>query len=125
MLKVTFCAYDKPDNVGGPVSWLQRLAPALRDRGFDVRCLFILHWGDTGPTLSSLRSAGIQCDAVSGLDRTEERARWILERLGENPPDIFVPNLVVAAYFAARCAREAEIPTIGVLHSDDAFYRGI
>ncbi|MFC1688671.1 glycosyltransferase family 4 protein [Pseudomonadota bacterium] len=43
----------------------------------------------------------------------------------DNPPDVFVPNLVVAAYFAGRWVKAAGIPTIGILHSDDAFYRGI
>jgi glycosyltransferase involved in cell wall biosynthesis len=123
MSSVTFCAYDKPDNVGGPVTWLQRLAPQLKSRGFDVRCLFLLHWGDTGPAISSLREAGIECAAVSGLDHTEARIRWILHELNKNPPDVFVPNLVVAAYHASRWIRDAGIATIGVLHSDDGFYR--
>jgi glycosyltransferase involved in cell wall biosynthesis len=125
MPSVTFCAYDKPDNVGGPVTWLQRLAPELKARGFEVRCLFILHWGDTGPALSFLREAGIECAAVSGLDQTEDRVRWILDELRKNPPDVFVPNLVVAAYHAGRWVREAGVPTIGVLHSDDPFYHAI
>ena len=125
MKKVTFCAYDKPDSVGGPVSWIQRLAPRLAERGFNVRCLFILHWGETGVALASLRDAGIECEVAIGIDRTEDRIQWILQKLRENPPDIFVPNLVVAAYFAARWAREAGIRTVGVLHSDDEFYRAI
>ena len=124
-IKVTFCAYDKPDSVGGPVTWIQRLAPMLTARGIDVRCLFILHRGDTGPALSSLRAEGIPCEAVAGLDRTEDRVRWIIDKLNLNPPDVFVPNLVVAAYFAARYARGAGISTVGILHSDDTFYRGI
>jgi glycosyltransferase involved in cell wall biosynthesis len=31
----------------------------------------------------------------------------------------------VAGYFAARWVREAGIPTVGILHSDDTFYRGL
>jgi glycosyltransferase involved in cell wall biosynthesis len=125
MTKVTFCIYDKPDSVGGPVTWVQRLLPALRDHGIEARCLFLLHWGDTGPALSALRSQGFDCQAVLAHERTEDRVRWILDRLRENPPDVFVPNLVVAGYFAARWAHEAGIPTVGVLHSDDDFYRGL
>jgi glycosyltransferase involved in cell wall biosynthesis len=83
-----------------------------------------MHWGDTGPALSPLLEAGFDC-RTSSLDRTEDRIRWILDDLRENPPDVFVPNLVVAAYFAARWAREAGIPTVGILHSDDAFYRAL
>jgi glycosyltransferase involved in cell wall biosynthesis len=121
-VRVTICAYDKPDNIGGPVSWLRRLAPLLRERGIEVRCLFIMHWGDTGPALSSLLADGFSCK-WTGAQLTEDRVRWILDDLRENPPAVFIPNLVVAGYFAARWAREAGIQTVGVLHSDDGFYR--
>jgi glycosyltransferase involved in cell wall biosynthesis len=124
MLKVTFCAYDKPGNVGGPVSWLRRIVPLLRDRGIEVRCLFIMHFGETGPALSSLVAQGVPCSWTNATT-TEDRVRWILDELNSAPPDVFVPNLVVAAYFAARWARAAGIRTVGVLHSDDDFYHAI
>jgi glycosyltransferase involved in cell wall biosynthesis len=123
-VSVTICAYDKPDNIGGPVSWLRRLAPLLRERSVEVRCLFIMHWGDTGPALSSLLADGFECK-WTGAQFTEDRVRWILDDLRDNPPDVFIPNLVVAGYFAARWAREAGIQTVGVLHSDDDFYRAL
>ena len=125
MTKVTFCVYDKPDSVGGPVTWIQRLIPALEERGIEARCLFLLHWGDTGPALRSLTAKGIQCTSMIAPVNTVERVRWILQRLKENPPDVFVPNLVVAGFYAGRWARVAGIPTIGVLHSDDDYYRAI
>jgi colanic acid/amylovoran biosynthesis glycosyltransferase len=125
VLKVTFCVHDKPDSVGGPVTWIQRLLPELRRRGIDARCLFLLHWGDSGPGLTALRAQGFDCRAALCHDRTEDRVHWILERLRENPPDVFVPNLVVAGYFAGRWARAAGIPTVGVLHSDHAFYQAL
>jgi len=122
---VTFCAYDKPDSVGGPLTWLSQLLPALRDHGIESRCLFLTHWGDTGPYLEKLRGEGFACEQAACHDHTHDRVRWILSCLQKNPPDIFVPNLVVAGYFAARWARAAGIPTVGILHSDDPFYRGI
>jgi glycosyltransferase involved in cell wall biosynthesis len=124
MIKVTFCAYDKPDNVGGPVSWIRRLAPLLRERGVEVRCLFIMHWGDEGPAITPLREAGFECPSTN-LELTEDRIRWILDDVAAHTPDVFVPNLVVAGYYAGRWIREAGIPTVGVLHSDDAFYHAI
>lgn len=124
-VKVTFCIYDKPDNVGGPVSWVQRLFPALREHGIEARCLSLMHWGETGPAVSTLQSQGFDCKATGAYSNTEDRVKWILARLVEDPPDVFVPNLVVAGYFAARWVREWGIQTIGVLHSDDEFYRGL
>jgi glycosyltransferase involved in cell wall biosynthesis len=125
MLRVTFCSYDKPGCVGGPFSWLQRLLPALREHGIEARCLILLHFGDTGPTLEAFRSEGIPCEAILCHERTEDRVRWVLERLRENPPDVFVPNLPVAAYFAGTWIKAAGIPTVGILHSDDSFYRAL
>lgn len=125
-MKVTFCAYDKPNYVGGPNAWLHRILPELRRRGVRSRVLFITLGAppEECPTVSLLRQQGFDCPAV-WPKYTQDRVHWILKRLAENPPDVFVPNLMVPAYYAGRWAREAGIPTVGVLHSDDAFYRGL
>lgn len=125
MTSVTFCSYDKPGSVGGPFSWLRRLLPALRDRGIDCRGLFLTHFGGTGPVIEGLREDGFECTVVDCHDRTADQTRWILEHLRENPPDVFVPNLVVAAYHASQHVKAADIPTLGILHSDDNYYRAI
>lgn len=124
-LRVTFAAYDKPDNVGGPVTWVAQTLPALRAHGIEPSCLFLMHWGERGPALDALREAGVDCTAVAAPHFAQDRVRWILGQLRERPPDVFVPNLVVSAYHAGRWAREAGIPTVGILHSDDPFYRGL
>ncbi len=123
--RVTFCAYDKTHGLGGPLTWLQRLLPGLREQGLELRCLFLLHEGTTGPTVEFLRAKGFDCPTITDPYTTEERVLWILERLRENPPDVFVPNLVVGAYWAGRWVREAGISTVGVLHADEPFYWAI
>jgi colanic acid/amylovoran biosynthesis glycosyltransferase len=60
-----------------------------------------------------------------GHEFIEQRIQWILESLCENPPDVFVPNLMVPAFYAARWAKEAGIPTVGIMHSDDKFHYGL
>lgn len=125
MIKVTFCAYDKPDSLGGPLTWLVQLLPALREYGIESQCLFLTHWGETGPYLEKLRADGFDCKQIACHDHTHDRVQWILSQLQQNPPDIFVPNLVIASYFAGHWVRKANIPTVGILHSDDPFYRGI
>ncbi len=125
MTSVTFCAYDEPNSVGGPLSWLERLLPALRESGFDCRCLFLTHHGETGPCLERMVANGFECEQVACHPLSADRVRWVLEKIHQRPPDVFVPNLVVAAYFAARWIRAAGIPTVGVLHSDDPFYQAI
>ncbi len=122
--KITICVHDQPGNVGGPVVWIRRLLPELRQRGFETRCLF-LTWGGLGATGLSLQAEGFDCPSVECPATTEERIRWILSRLQENPPDIFVSNVVVAAYFASRWVMAAGIPALGVLHSDDAHHQAL
>lgn len=124
-MKVTFCAYDKPDSIGGPVTWLQHLLPALKQRGFDVCCLILFHVGETGPLYKHLTKHGIPCETTTYKNFTEENIQWILECLKKAPPQIFVPNLVVPAYYAAKWAKKSGIYTIGVCHSDDPFYHAL
>ena len=75
--------------------------------------------------MESLTADGFVCRVVDCHDRTTDQVRWILDQVTENPPNVFVPNLVVSAYHASRWIRKAGIPTVGILHSDDPYYRAI
>ena len=63
--------------------------------------------------------------ASSFLSSTEDNIKWILDCLQKNTPHIFVPNLVVPAYYACKWTKKAGIKTIGISHSDDPFYHAI
>jgi len=125
-MKVTFCAYDRADYFCGPNAWLRRLLPDLRGQGIDVRVLCITHSDPAScPTVVALQKQGIACTSVVKHDFIEDRIRWILVSLRDDPPDLFVPHLMLPALYAARWVREAGIPTIGVMHSSDNFYYGL
>jgi colanic acid/amylovoran biosynthesis glycosyltransferase len=122
-MRVTFCAYDDYGYFCGPNAWLRRLLPDLKKQGVDVGVLFIAHSDpELCPTIVALQNRGIPCKAVSGLEFTKQRVKWILKSLREDPPDVFVPNLMVAAFYAAKWVKEYGVPTVGVMHSDDDFY---
>ncbi len=123
--KITFCAYDKPDSVGGPVTWLMHLLPALQRYGFDVNCLIFYHVGNNGPLTEHLKKNNIALKGTSFNYYTEDNIQWLLQQLKSNQPDIFVPNLVVPAYLATPWIKKAGIKIIGVSHSDDPFYHAI
>jgi len=122
---ITFCAYDKPGSIGGPVTWLMRLLPYLKQTGFEVSCLILFHKGNTGPLYEHLVKNDITVQKSSFLSTTEDNIKWILDCLQKNTPHIFVPNLVVPAYYACKWAKKAGIITIGISHSDDPFYHAI
>ena len=124
-LRVVFCTHDSPTSIGGPFTWLRRLLPSLRECGIDCRVLALTHFGGTGPLVEGLRADGFDVQSVDCHERTVDDVRWILSRLQDQVPQVFVPNFVVAAYYAARWLKAAGAATIGVLHSDDLFYRAI
>lgn len=104
---------------------MERLFPKLRARGIEPSCLFLLHEDAGGPTMESIMAGGFHCEAAKAHESTQERVRWILSRLVESPCDVFVPNLVVAAYHTVPWVKRAGIPSVGILHSDDPFYHDL
>jgi colanic acid/amylovoran biosynthesis glycosyltransferase len=123
-MKVTFCAYDFPGYVGGPVTWLRFLSTDLRELGLEPKVLCAAKDGG-GHFVSGLRSEGIAHTITPWPIPTPRLVRWILDCLSTDPPDVFVPNLMVPAYYAAQWIRAAGIPTVGVLHSDDPFHHAL
>jgi colanic acid/amylovoran biosynthesis glycosyltransferase len=130
-MKVTFCTRESSNLSGGQNTWLCHFLPELRRLGIEPRVIcFALSSEEEFSTVRSLRQAGISCTTLSDEENkyTEQAVRWLLERLAENPPDVFVSNMVIpAAYYAGRWVREAGIPTVGICHigADHFLYRGL
>src|SRR5215470_7952154 len=130
-MKITFCTREYDNLSGGQNTWLVRFLSSLDRRGVELRVLCFTRSDEKElPTVRSLRQAGINCTTVSQEENryTEQQVRWLLERLAEDPPDVFVPNMVIpAAYYAARWLREAGIPTVGICHIgvDHFLYPGL
>jgi glycosyltransferase involved in cell wall biosynthesis len=124
-MRVDFCTDDFPGYVGGPNAWLRRLLPQMAARKMDLRVLVSTVDPSNSPTLEAFRKSGLRCEANRQPLYTEDSARWFLERVAADPPAVFIPNCVVPAYHAARWIRGAGIATVSVLHSDDAFHRGL
>jgi colanic acid/amylovoran biosynthesis glycosyltransferase len=123
--KVAFCTYDAPF-FHGPNTWLKRLLPALRDNNFEIELLFFFE-GDLNKcdTYQFFKNLGCRVETFPFKTIAEKKVLWILEMLSADPPDIFVPHMLVHAFYAANWIKKAGIPTIGVIHSDEKFYDGI
>lgn len=126
LLSVTFCTYDY-SFIGGPHSWLRRLLPELHRQGIRIRVIFITLAPETECTLLPiLRQEGFDCVVIPADPHyTEHRVRCVLEKLAEDPPDVFISGWMVPALYAGRWVREAGIPTVGVLHNDDDYSHAI
>ncbi|MDB5273286.1 MAG: putative glycosyl transferase, group [Chitinophagaceae bacterium] len=125
-LKVTICSHDGKDYFGGPYEWVKRFGLALREAGVDVSFLFFSdHQASSSSTYLYLKEQGFDCRLLPHHslsqyhDNTEDRVKWCLQQVKQNPPDIFIANSVLPALFASRWIRQAGIPVIGVLHTDD------
>jgi colanic acid/amylovoran biosynthesis glycosyltransferase len=123
--KVAFCTYDAPF-FHGPNTWLKRLLADLSKKDFVIQVL-IFYEGDLNEcdTYGYFNGLGLRVYTFPFRSITEEKIIWILNTLAVDPPDIFVPNMLVGALFAARWIKNAGISTIGVMHSDDEFYDAV
>lgn len=120
---ILFLAHG-PGQVNGPNIWLTRLLPELKARGFAPRVLMIMGREGDCPIATRLRATGVPCDTAR-LNYTEDTVRLIIDHARHHGCRMVVPNLNVPGYFAARHLRAAGLATVGVLHSDDDFYRDI
>ncbi len=121
-MKVVFCYYDGPNDVGGVSSWLQRLLPGLQAVGVEVE---VHMFGSSGANCAGFARQGIPFRLIPGEPETPRAVRNCLKLIEESQPDIYVPNCIVPAYFAAGMARRQGVHTVGVLHSVDPFYEAV
>ncbi len=129
-MKILFCAYDRPGHIAtGPNAWIQRLIPDLRDKYLlDVHTLFIYsgNWEDC-PTLSIFKEQNCPIHLISkdNIPFIADQAKEILKLIKYNNFTILVANLVIPAFYTTKYLKKSNIPVIGVLHSNDSFYKSV
>jgi glycosyltransferase involved in cell wall biosynthesis/SAM-dependent methyltransferase len=99
----------------------RRLLPELVRRGHEVHAM-ILYWGGAAPSAAAMESRGVIVHKAPFHRYTEQNVRWFLRTLQAIGVDVFVPNLSVAGWYAARWAREAGVPTVAAHRSNDSFH---
>jgi glycosyltransferase involved in cell wall biosynthesis len=122
---VQFVSYDSPKDVGGVSSWLRRIVPWLREQGIDARVDLFCFGKKPGVNADWYRSQNVPLRWSPWQYETQRAVRQCLRWLREELPQVYVPNCIVPAYFAAAEARRCGADTVGILHSDDPFYWGI
>jgi colanic acid/amylovoran biosynthesis glycosyltransferase len=125
MMKVAFATYDAPQDVGGVSTWMQRTLPLLQMAGIEVDVHVMALNGKPGVNCAHFRKHGIGVRWIPWQVHLPSAVRSFLNFLEKSQPDVYVPNCIVPAYFAAGYARRSGIPTVGVLHSDDSFHWGL
>src|SRR5262245_5998505 len=124
-MKVAFATYDASEDIGGVSTWMQRVLPLLQGTGVAVEVHMMAFDGQPGTNCTYFQERGIPVRWIPWQQHLPYAVRAFLRFLEQGQPDVYVPNCIVPAYFAAGYARRSEIPTVGVLHSDDPFYWGL
>jgi len=122
-MKVAFATYDEPGDIGGVSSWMQRLLPLLQAAGAEVEVHLMAR--EPGANCAYFQERSITVRWIPWQQHLPYVVRAFLRLLEEGRPDVYVPNCIVPAYFAAGYARRSGIPSVGILHSDDPFYWGL
>jgi glycosyltransferase involved in cell wall biosynthesis len=101
---------------------MQRVLPLLRDAGVAVEVHVM---GQPGTNCTYFEERGIPVRWIPWQPHMPYAVREFLRFLEEGQPDVYVPNYMLPACFAAGHARRWGIPTVGILHSDDPYYWGL
>ena len=124
-MKVVFVTYDSDNDVGGVSSWLQRLLPWLQATGVEVEVHVLAFGGRPGINCARFAKERIPFRWRPWEEDTRRAVRSCLKLIEDSQPDIYVPNCIVPAYYAAGYVRSQGVYTVGVLHSDDPFHWGL
>jgi colanic acid/amylovoran biosynthesis glycosyltransferase len=124
-MKVCFVTHDSPRELGGASSGLMRLLPYLRLAGIELELHVMATGGRPGVICAFCEQQRIPVRLMPILFHPPYAVRALLKFLEEAQPDIYIPNHIVPAFFAAGYAKRAGIPTIGVMRTDDSYYWGI
>ena len=129
-MKILFCAYDRPGQISsGPNAWLQRLVPALiSNYGLEVQTLFIYSGEpEKCPTITFFKENRFPIQLISRVsyNYVEDQVKELLNIVKREHITTLVANLVIPALYATQYLKPYNIPVIGVLHSNDTFYKGV
>ena len=104
-MKAVFVTYDSQNDVGGVSSWLQRFLPRLKAEGFDVEAHVMAFGGSPGVNCAWFKKQGIPFRWIAWETDTRRGVRNCLKLIEESQPDVYVPNSILPAYYAAAYAR--------------------
>lgn len=121
-MKITICAFDAPNNLDGPTTWLKRLLPYLKENNIETRIIFLAANAKDLPAYNYFVNEGYECRLVYWELFNDEKIQAILNDVKQFPPDIFIANYFAIPFEAAKWIKKAGIPTVMVLHNDNKYH---
>src|SRR5687768_11092564 len=114
--KLLFIMHDRPAYPSGPIINYLRLLPRFVSSGHEVHLLAV--YTSDFPNARLLREQGVAIYPVK-KDYTEPMVKWILKKVEEIQPDIFIPDISVQGCLAGKWIKESGIPVVNTHRSDD------
>ena len=129
-MKILFCAYDRSNHLAtGPNAWLQRLVPDLiSNYGLDIQTLFVYSGvSKKCTTISFFKNNNLPLHLINSNTHNyvEDQIKELLGIIKKEDISLVVANLVIPALHATQYLKPFDIPVIGVMHSNDEFYKGV
>lgn len=121
-MKITICAFDAPNNLDGPTTWIKRLLPYLREKNIQSRIIFLAAHDNDLPAYNYFVNEGFECKLIYWELFNDEKVKAILEDVKQFPPDIFITNYFAIPLEAGKWIKKAGIPTVMVLHNDNKYH---
>lgn len=123
--KISFCTFQKPDQISGVDTWIKNVSLELKAMGYDPHILGVSYGQGEFPLIEFARRNNIEHDQIKRKDHEslEGLLKTILVVLKRRKSDIFLPGYCTPAFFLTPYLRKANIPCVLVLHSDDERYR--
>lgn len=121
-MKVTICAFDAPNNLDGPTTWIKRLLPYFREKNIESRIIFLAANDKDLPAYKYFVDEGFKCKLIYWNLFNDEKILAILNDVKQFPPDIFITNYFAIPLEAGKWIKKAGIPTVMVLHNDNKYH---
>lgn len=121
-MKITICAFDAPNNLDGPTTWIKRLLPYFKEKNIESRIIFLAANDIDLPAYNYFIDEGFDCKLIYWELFNDEKILAILNDVKEFPPDIFITNYFAIPLEAGKWIKKAGIPTVMVLHNDDKYH---
>jgi colanic acid/amylovoran biosynthesis glycosyltransferase len=121
-MKITICAFDAPNNLDGPTTWIKRLLPYFKEKNIESRIIFLAANDKDLPAYKYFVDEGFECKLIYWELFNDEKVKAILEDVKQFPPDIFITNYFAIPLEAGKWIKKAGIPTVMVLHNDNKYH---
>ena len=121
-MKITICAFDAPNNLDGPTTWIKRLLPYFKEKNIESRIIFLAANDKDLPAYNYFVNEGFECKLIYWELFNDEKILAILNDVKQFPPDIFIANYFAIPLESCKWIKKAGIPTVMILHNDNKYH---